>query len=66
LRAMRLGLRTPGSTRNRDDLANIVATLGSTVPPVLVIIDSGPDPLVRERRSGARNDHSSSAAALPP
>jgi len=41
MRAMRLGLaHAPVALGTETNLANIVATLGSTVPPVLVIIDS--------------------------
>ena len=41
MRATRLGLaHTPVALGTETNLANIVATLGSTVPPVLVIIDS--------------------------
>jgi DNA repair protein RadA/Sms len=41
MRAARLGLaHAPVALGTETNLANIVATLGSTVPPVLVIIDS--------------------------
>jgi DNA repair protein RadA/Sms len=41
MRATRLGLaQSPVALGTETNLANIVATLGSTVPPVLVIIDS--------------------------
>src|SRR5512140_417598 len=41
MRATRLGLaHAPVALGTETNLANIVATLGSTVPPVLVIIDS--------------------------
>jgi len=41
MRAMRLGLaHAPVALGTETNIANIVATLGSTVPPVLVIIDS--------------------------
>src|SRR6187402_3690055 len=41
MRAMRLGLaHAPVALGTETNLANIVATLSSTVPPVLVIIDS--------------------------
>jgi DNA repair protein RadA/Sms len=41
MRATRLGLaQAPVALGTETNLANIVATLGSTVPPVLVIIDS--------------------------